>query len=97
VAGRLKLRGLLRQYFPRFPDINQDIAPRYSGGVPVYTLNQNDGLHGNPPYYGKGRVLRFNVRRCSVVTGYGLDDRGIGVRVSVVSRIVASPYRPDGP
>jgi hypothetical protein len=29
------------------------------------------------------------------VTGYGLDDRGVGVRVPVGSRIVSSPRRPD--
>jgi hypothetical protein len=28
-------------------------------------------------------------------TGYGLDDRGIGVRVPVGSRIFSSPRRPD--
>jgi hypothetical protein len=28
-------------------------------------------------------------------TGYGLDDRGVGVRVQVRSRIFTSPYRPD--
>jgi hypothetical protein len=28
-------------------------------------------------------------------TGYGLDDRGVGVRVPVVSRILTFPYRPD--
>jgi hypothetical protein len=29
------------------------------------------------------------------VTGYGLDDRGVGVRVPVWSRILSSPRRPD--
>jgi hypothetical protein len=29
-----------------------------------------------------------------VATGYGLDDRGIGVRVLVVSRIFSSPRHP---
>jgi hypothetical protein len=28
-------------------------------------------------------------------TAYGLDDRGVGVRVSVGSRIFSSPSRPD--
>jgi hypothetical protein len=31
-----------------------------------------------------------------IATGYGLDDRGVGVRVTVVSRIFSSPHRPDG-
>jgi hypothetical protein len=30
-----------------------------------------------------------------IVTGYGLDDRGVGVRVPVVPRIFSSPHRPD--
>jgi hypothetical protein len=29
------------------------------------------------------------------VTGYGLDDRGVGVRVPVGSRIFSSPRGPD--
>jgi hypothetical protein len=30
-----------------------------------------------------------------IATGYGLDDRGVGVRVAVRSRIFSSPRRPD--
>jgi hypothetical protein len=30
-----------------------------------------------------------------IATFYGLDDPGAGVRVSVVLRILTSPYRPD--
>jgi hypothetical protein len=30
-----------------------------------------------------------------IATGYGLDDRGIGVRVLVKSRISSPPRRPD--
>jgi hypothetical protein len=30
-----------------------------------------------------------------IATGYGLDDRGVGVRVPVGSRIISSPRRPD--
>jgi hypothetical protein len=30
-----------------------------------------------------------------IATGYGLDDRGVGVRVSIGSRIFSSPRRPD--
>jgi hypothetical protein len=40
----------------------------------------------------------YNSSRDSVVviaTGYGLDDRGVGVRVPVESRIFSSPRRPD--
>jgi hypothetical protein len=31
-----------------------------------------------------------------IATGYGLDDRGLRVRVPVFSRIFSSPRRPDG-
>jgi hypothetical protein len=30
-----------------------------------------------------------------IATGYGLDDRGVGVRVPVGSKIFSSPRRPD--
>jgi hypothetical protein len=30
-----------------------------------------------------------------IAPAYGLDDRGVGVRVPVRSRIFSSPYRPD--
>jgi hypothetical protein len=30
-----------------------------------------------------------------IATGYGLDDRGVGVRVPLGSRIFSSPRRPD--
>jgi hypothetical protein len=30
-----------------------------------------------------------------IATGYGLFDREVGVRVTVGSRILSSPYRPD--
>jgi hypothetical protein len=31
----------------------------------------------------------------SITTGYGLDDQGVGVRVSIGSSIFPSPNRPD--
>jgi hypothetical protein len=37
--------------------------------------------------------IRDNV--VGIATGYGLDDRGVGVRVPVGSRIFSSPRRPD--
>jgi hypothetical protein len=35
------------------------------------------------------------VSAVGIATGYGLDDRGVGVRVPVGSRIFTSPCRPD--
>jgi hypothetical protein len=42
--------------------------------------------------------IPITLRRDSVVgieTSYGLDDRGVGVRVPVVSKMFSSPRRPD--
>jgi hypothetical protein len=46
----------------------------------------------------KYNFLSLSMRRDSVVsitTGYGLDDRGVGVGVPVGSRIFSSPRCPD--
>jgi hypothetical protein len=34
-------------------------------------------------------------RAVGIATGYGLDERGVGVRVPVELRIFSSPRRPD--
>jgi hypothetical protein len=54
----------------------------------IVTLNCNYSVN----------LINFHRSRSSVVgiaTGYGLDDRGVGVRVPVGSRIFSSPNRPD--
>jgi hypothetical protein len=51
-----------------------------------------------PDYRVFGFMHPLNRSRDSVVgttTGYGLDDREVGVRVPVGSRIFSSPRRPD--
>jgi hypothetical protein len=53
-------------------------------------------LHTHTVYY----TLRLNNYRSresvvGIAIGYGLDDRGVGVRVPVGSRIFSSPRRPD--
>jgi hypothetical protein len=40
-------------------------------------------------------LLRSRDNVIDIATGYGLDDRGAGVRVPVWSRIFSSPCRPD--
>jgi hypothetical protein len=40
-------------------------------------------------------VIRSRDSAVGVATGYGLDDRGVGVRVPVGSRIFTFPCRPD--
>jgi hypothetical protein len=39
--------------------------------------------------------ISFAKKRGGIATGYGLDDRDVGVRVPVGSRIFPSPRRPD--
>jgi hypothetical protein len=51
-------------------------------------------------YPGNENNLVRNVSRCrdsivGITTGYGLDDRRVGIRVPVGSRIFSSPRRPD--
>jgi hypothetical protein len=49
----------------------------------------------------KGEILRLSslcksrVSTVGIATGYGLDDRGVGVRVPVGTKIFSSPRRPD--
>jgi hypothetical protein len=38
---------------------------------------------------------RSRVSVVGIATGHGLDERGVGVRVPVGSRIFSSPRRPD--
>jgi hypothetical protein len=57
-------------------------------------------LHGRPYFdiITKSRCLGYFRGRDNAVgiaTGYGLDDRGAGVRVPVGSRIFSSPRHPD--
>jgi hypothetical protein len=40
-------------------------------------------------------VVFLDKDKCLIVAGYGLEDRGVGVRVPVLSRILTPPYRPD--
>jgi hypothetical protein len=40
-------------------------------------------------------ALYFSHSVVGIATGYGLDDRGVGVQVAVGSRIFSSPRRPD--
>jgi hypothetical protein len=51
----------------------------------------------NPPFifWNKEGRLESRDSSVSIVTGYGLDDRGVGVRVPVALRIFSSPRRPD--
>jgi hypothetical protein len=44
-------------------------------------------------FYIKSRESRDSV--VGIATSYGLDDRGVGVRVPVGSKIFSSPDRPD--
>jgi hypothetical protein len=60
-------------------------------------------IQSGPPPFSKPRSFLYVQITCQVwsrnsvvgiATGYGLDDRGVGVRVPVGSRIFSSPRRP---
>jgi hypothetical protein len=46
-------------------------------------------------YKTNSAIIRSRDSVVGIATGYGLDDRGVGVRVPVVSRIFSSPRCPD--
>jgi hypothetical protein len=56
------------------------------------------------PVHPEGHVLTIDTNKrylqpalgAGIATGYGLDDRGVGVRVPVGSRYLFSPRRADG-
>jgi hypothetical protein len=50
-----------------------------------------------PEVYKEFNISHFRSRdnAVGIATGYGLDDRGVGVRVPVRSRIFSSQRRPD--
>jgi hypothetical protein len=54
------------------------------------------GLHPNPKIlWDLVPTLRSRDSTVCIATGYGLNDRGVGVRVPEGSRIFSSPSRPD--
>jgi hypothetical protein len=48
-----------------------------------------------PPWPVTGISLLSHGSVVGIATGYGLENRGVGVQVSVASRILTSPYHPD--
>jgi hypothetical protein len=66
------------------PDISRLVSPKVELGLPCYNIMKINIL--------------LNLSRDSVVgiaTVYGLNDRGVAVRIPVGSRIFFSPLRPD--
>jgi hypothetical protein len=55
---------------------------------PVLTLRMSGAIPPFPTYFHRDTVV-------SIATGFGLDDRGVGVQVPVGSRIFSSPHHPD--
>jgi hypothetical protein len=56
---------------------------------------KKSGLMSNKVVHSRERRSRDSV--VGIATGYGLDDRGVGVRVTVGSTIFSSSRRPDRP
>jgi hypothetical protein len=59
-------------------------------------------VHIMRPFYAVVRIQGVKLKRntastlrAGIATGYGLDDREVGVRVPVGPRIFSSPRRPD--
>jgi hypothetical protein len=75
---------------------NKMLLKNSSGGTKEYSkteVRKRDFMQVS-----KSETCRYNSSRDSVIgiaTGYGLDDRGVGVRVPVESRIFSSPRCPD--
>jgi hypothetical protein len=72
-------------------------------------LISRDSYWSHPPFFSKlpthvlGRepvimcfsTFTLNCGKAGIATGYGLDSRGVGVRVPVGSRIFSSSHHPD--
>jgi hypothetical protein len=58
---------------------------------PVESLHQSDTSIS----FSEEQIICGNSVGAEIATGYGLDGRGVGVRVPVGSRIFSSPRRPN--
>jgi hypothetical protein len=58
-------------------------------------LIRNRVLRMYGKYHRRTNALRSRDSIVGIATGYGLHDRGVGVRVPVGARIFSSPYLPD--
>jgi hypothetical protein len=76
-----------KQVFSLIFDTSSDIPHRYIFLITLHVLC----------YYSPVYSVNYRSRDSSVgtATGYGLDDRGVGVPVPVGSRIFSSPRRAD--
>jgi hypothetical protein len=63
--------------------------------LPSLTVNNDRKNSTNNIPYDKSETYRSRDSAIGIATGYGLDDRGVGVRVPLGSRIFSSPRRPD--
>jgi hypothetical protein len=61
----------------------------------LYWTSTTECCRANLIWIRKGQLQRSQDNVVGIATGYGLDDRGVGVRVPVGSRISSSPCRPD--
>jgi hypothetical protein len=54
-----------------------------------------NGLNLAYMYFSMHGMFNFSDSVVGIVTGYGMDDRGVRIRVPVWSRIFCYPSRPD--
>jgi hypothetical protein len=69
-----------------------------TGAVDTQAANRSKRLLSNKLQINITQIIPYSKSRdraVSIATGYGLDNRGVGVQVLVGSRIFSSPCRPD--
>jgi hypothetical protein len=79
----------IKSGFIPFQFATQYILPRHVL-IATYTFHLRSSSNSHPTHIRGSRDSAVGI-----ATGYGLDDRGIGVRVPVRSRIFSSQCRPD--
>jgi hypothetical protein len=87
---------------------SKKVPPGNRAGIETNNIDiVNEDTHGNDDEDGGNsglsdsckkmarKLLNFNQLQITESTGYGLDDRGVGVQVPVGVRVFSSPRRPD--
>jgi hypothetical protein len=69
--------------------------PRHSMPPEISSPHSQKLVHTFRPTFFKIHYNSGLLAAVGIASGYGLDDRGVAVRVPVASRIFSSPRRPD--
>jgi hypothetical protein len=71
------------------------VEPKHELKQFYFSDNFDVSCCGPKGYYKTHYLILSRASLVGIATDYGLDDRGVGVRVPVGSRIFSSPRRPD--